>query len=241
MLKRMSVLVTCAAAAALAVAACKGKPTEPEGQGEDPAYAHALAGPLMTDGELASRNKAIAAIAGGGAQVVELPLVEDGPDAIAAAKGEAEKLVGGKIGMVPLASEGSNAVLRNAVTAAQRGAAVEGPGQDCAAKASDGLSWSLGLPQTLPIYPRGHLLEAAGSDKDGCHLRVVRFVTPVEPGAVVDFYYTRTKAAKSAARHLAADEVHVLEGSKGAAVYAIQVRKREDGLTEADIVVNGVL
>jgi hypothetical protein len=239
MLNRFPVLVTCTAAAALALAACKAKETEPAGQGEDPAYAHALAGPLMTDGELASRNKAIAAISGGGAQVVELPLVESGPDAIAAAKGEAEKLVGGKMTMAPLASDGSNAVLREAVTAAQRGAGVKGPGKDCAATASDGLAWSLGLPQTFPIYPRGHLLEAAGSDKDGCRLRVVRFVTPVDPGAVIDFYYTRANGAKFDARHRAVDEVHVLEGGKGDAAYAVQVRKREDGLTEADIVVNG--
>ena len=33
----------------------------------------------------------------------------------------------------------------------------------------------------------------------------------------------------------------LLEGGKGAAVYAVQARKREDGLTEADIVVNGAL
>ena len=223
----------------MALAGCKAQTAEPAGQGEDPAYAHALAGPLMTDGELASRNRAIAAIAGGGAEVVELPLVESGPDAIAAAKGEAEKLAGGRISLAPMASEGSNPVLSNGVTAAQRGAAVKGPGTDCGARASDGLAWSLQLPQFFPIYPDGHLLEAAGSDNDGCQLRAVRFVTPVEPGDVINFYYTRAIAAKFGARHMAANEVHLLEGSKGAAVYAVQARKREDGLTEADIVVNG--
>ncbi len=238
MLNRLPVLIACAA---LGLSACKGQPDEPPGQGEDPAYAHALAGPLMTDGELASRNRAISAISGGGSEVVELPLIENGPDAIAGAKAEAEKLVSGKIATVPFPSDGSNAVLLNGVTAAQRGAAVKGPGKDCAAKASPGLAWSLRLPQLLPIYPRGHLLDAAGNDNDGCRLRVVRFVTPVEPGDVINFYYTRANAAKFAARHMAADEAFVLEGSKGPAVYAVQARKREDGLTEADIVVNGAL
>lgn len=234
---RMIVLVCCAAAAALA--GCGSKQAEPAGQGEDPAYAHALAGPLMTDSELASRNKALAAISGGGAEVVELPLVEAGPDAIAAAKVEADKLAGGKVAMAPLPSEGSNPVLLSAVTAAQRGSAIKGPGKDCAASASHELGWSLRVPPAFPIYPRGHLVEAAGSDNGDCRLRVVRFVTPVEPNDVINFYATRASAARFEVRHKAADGAHLLEGGKGAAVYAVQARKREDGLTEADIVFNG--
>ena len=104
----------------------------------------------MTDGELASRNRAISAIAGGGAEVVELPLVENGPDAIAAAKSEAEKLAGGKIALVPFPSEGSNPVLRDAVTAAQRGAAVKGPGKDCGCQ---GQRWPGLVAAAAPAVP----------------------------------------------------------------------------------------
>ncbi len=240
MLNRSTVLANVIVMAALGLAACDGgKPAEPAGQGEDPAVAHALAGPLMADPDLASRNNALAAIAGGGPEVVELPLFESGPEAIAAAKSEAEKRVGGTIAMVPLPSEGSNPVLSDAVTAAQRAAAVKGPGSNCGAKASFAMAWSLRLPQAFAIYPRGHLVEAAGSDSDGCRLRVVRFVTPVEPGDVINFYYTSASAAHFDARHQQSDGVQILTGSKGVAVYAVQARKREDGLTEADIVVNG--
>jgi acyl dehydratase len=102
------------------------------------------------------------------------------------------------------------------------------------------MGWSLQLPQALPIYPRGHLVEAAGNDTLGCRLRVVRFVTPVAPGDVIDFYHSRAKTAHLDLRHVAAEGVAVLEGSKGAAAYAVQARRRSDGLTEADIVVNGL-
>ena len=222
------------------LAACGGDEAEKVvGQGADPLLAHALAGPLMTDPDLASRNQALAAIAGGGPEVVEMPLFETGVEAIAAAKVEAERLAGGRIAPAPSPGDGSNPVLRDAVTAAQRAAAVKGPGSNCGATASYDLAWSLRLPQSLPIYPRGHLIEAAGNDSGGCRLRVVRFVTPVAPIAVIDFYHTLAIRAHFAARHQSADGRELLEGGKGAAAYAVQVRVREDGLTEADIVANG--
>jgi hypothetical protein len=68
---------------------------------------------------------------------------------------------------------------------------------------------------------------------------VVRFVTPVDPVAVIDFYHTLAISAHYDARHSQADGRELLEGGKDAAAYAVQARVREDGLTEADILVNG--
>lgn len=238
MLNRSRVLASFAAAATLT--ACGGDKAEKvAGQGADPLLAHALAGPLMTDPELASRNHALAAIAGGGPEVVEMPLFETGAEAIASAKVDAERLAGGRIAPAPSPTVGSNPVLRDAVTAAQRAAAIKGPGSNCGTAANYDMAWSLRLPPSLPIYPRGHLIEAAGNDGNGCRLRAVRFVTPVEPIAVIDFYHTLATRAHFDARHQSADGRETLEGSKGAAAYAVQARVREDGLTEADIVVNG--
>ena len=240
MLKRFIVLAILAAAATFGLAACGGETTEKVvGQGADPLLAHALAGPLMADPDLASRNHALAGIAGGGPEVVEFPLIENGAETIAAAKVEAVALAGGKVTPAPAPGEGSNPALRDAVTAAQRAIAVKGPGSNCGATASYDMVWSLRLPQTFPIYPRGHLIEAAGTDGNGCRLRVVRFVTPVDPVAVIDFYHTLARAAHFDVRHQQADGVEQLEGSKGAAAYAVQAGVREDGLTEVDIVVNG--
>ena len=240
MLNRSRVLATFGAAATLGLAACgDDKAQRVVGQGADPLLAHALAGLLMADPDLASRNQALAAISGGGPEVAEFPLIESGAEVVAAAKVEAQRLAGGKIASAPFPSEGSNQVLHDAVTAAQRAAAVKGPGSNCGAQASYDMAWSLRLPQAFPIYPRGHLIEAAGNDGNGCHLRVVRFVTPVDPVAVIDFYHTLALAAHYDARHQQADGRELLEGNKGATAYAVQARVRNDGLTEADIVVNG--
>jgi hypothetical protein len=238
---RFLILAPCAALAVLGLAGCGGAKTNKiAGHSEDPALAHALAGPLMTDANLASHNRALAAISGGGAEVVELPLIEKDPESIAAAKSDAARLAGGKITLAPLPSDGGNPVLRDAVTAVQRAAGVAGPGKNCGAKASYAMTWSLQLPQPFVIYPRGHLVEAAGNDSDGCRLRVVRYVSPVEPGAIIDFYYTRAGTAHFESRHRQADGRLLLEGTKGAAAFAVQAHKRDDGLTDVDLVVNGV-
>lgn len=228
-----------AALAAFTVTACGSKSDQSAADGPDPALAAALAAPMMVDPDLVSRDNATAAIAGGGPGVVDIPTFEHNAEAIAAARAEAEKLAGGKLAAVPVPTEGSDAVLRDAVTAAQRARVVKGPGGDCADKADYAMAWSLRLPDVFAIYPRGHLLEAAGSDREGCRLRVVRFVTPVEPGDVIGLYYSRVRAARFDVYYRAAEGVHVLSGSNAKAAYAIQARKRADGMTETDIVVNG--
>ncbi len=199
----------------------------------------ALSAPVMIDPELALRDDATAAIAGGGPGVVEVPPFEHDAETLAAARAEALKLAGTRIAAAPSPSDGGDSVLRDAVTAVQRARAVKGPGSDCGGKADYAMAWSLRLPAAFPIYPRGHLLEAAGSDSDQCRLRVVRFVTPVAPDEVIAFYYTRARAAKLAARYMATDGVHQLSGSNATGAFAVQARKRDDGMTETDIVVNG--
>ncbi len=235
--KSVRLLISFAGLVALALGGC-GKSSAPEKVDDDPALTRALAAPIMIDPELFSRNNGGDAIAGGGPPVMEMPPFEQGAAAITMAKAEAEKLVGGQIVTAPAATEGYDPVLRNAVTASQRARSIKGPGTDCGSKADYAMAWSLRLPDTFAIYPRGHLLEAAGSDRDGCRLRVVRFVTPVEPVDVINFYYTR--ARRPTVRHLEKEAAHVLSGSSGTGAFAVQARKREDGMTEVDVVVNGV-
>ena len=233
--------VSLAAASLLALAACgRGESGDDTGDGDQAGLALTMAAPMMVDPDLTSRNHAEAALAGGGPPVLALPPFEQGTEAVAAAKAEAEKLNGSTIAAAPGAVGELDPALRDAVTAAQRASAVRGSGKGCGTKADYALAWSLQLPAALPIYPRGHLLEAAGSDLDGCRLRVVRFVSAVDASALIDFYHARARRAGFALRHRAAEDVHQLTGSKGAAEFAVQARKREDGLTEADIVTNGI-
>lgn len=204
----------------------------------DPALISALADPLMVDPDLSSQNRAAAAIAVGGPPVAELPLVERSPQAIEDAREEARQLAGGTLKSAPMPEPG-NAAQVAGITASQIAASVAGVGPACAGKAEYGMAWSLSLPEPLAIYPQGHLREAAGTDRDGCRMRVVRFLTPVEAGDVVDFYFTRLSAAGLGVKHLLSGGMHVLEGGKGNLAYAVHVRKLENGLSRVDVVSNG--
>lgn len=234
-------LAVSVAPVALALSACNGGATAQgaAAQQEDPLLAQALAPPLMTDPDLNTRNLALVGLSGGGPEVVMLPLFEQGADAIAAAKGEAVQMAGGRITTAPSADDLGNPALRDAVTALQRAEAIGGAARACAAKGRNSMEWSLNLPAPFAIYPRGHLVEAAGSDADGCRLRALRFVTPVEPEAVIDFYATLASGARFTVRHHQADNIDWLEAGRGAASVTVQARSRDDGLTDADVIVNG--
>ncbi len=235
-----SCLLAPIAMAALGLSGCGSSEEEAADKpGDDPALASALAGPVMIDPELAGQNYATAAIAGGGPAVIELPPAESTPEAIAAAKADAAKAAGKPIERAPSPEGAGDSRLREAVTAAQLAHAVQGPGTDCGGKADYEFSWSTKLPAPLPIYPRGHLLETAGTDRDGCRLRFAGFLTPVAADDVIDFYYTRAKAAGFTVERHRSGEVQLLRGGKAHAVYAVRVRRQDDGISKVDIVANG--
>ncbi len=79
----------------------------------------------------------------------------------------------------------------------------------------------------------------AGTDRDGCKLRVVGFVTPVPVSDVLDYYATRAADQGFAMRRTREGDDETLEGAKGTARYAVIVRRRADGLTQADLVTSG--
>ena len=143
------------------------------------------------------------------------------------------KLLGKEIPTAPSPASGdSDAVSPESLGLAA--AALSGEGKRCAAKLGYTARWALQLPTVLPIYPRGHLQEAAGNDLDGCKLRAVNFLTPVAVEDVVAFYNARLGGASASYRLDGAD--HVLRASKGGAQFLVLVRKTPDGLTEVDLV-----
>lgn len=205
----------------------------------DPAVAAALADEIMVDPDLARQNPNNAALTGGGPASAPIPTEDKGAEAIAAARADAAKLVGGALQHAPAPATGSGAPAGQ--TAAQTANIALGrnaAGQACAAKVAYTMGWAARLPAAFPVYPRGHVQEAAGTDADGCRLRVVTFVTPVPLGEVTDFYWTRARTAGFAAAHRLDGGDHVIEGTKGAAGWVAYLRTR-DGLTEVDLVTNG--
>jgi len=192
----------------------------------DPALSSALAGPILVDPDLVSENRANSAVALP-SQDGSLPSVDAGPEAIAAARDEALELVGGP-GKMRQAPEPRDGELPEIAP-------------DCAnrAQAQQTAQWAARMPAPFPVYPRGAVQDATGTDTRDCALRVVHFVTPVPLGEVIDFYFTRARSAGYSANHWVQAGNDVLTGKKGRASYVVSTRGLPSGNTEVELITNG--
>ena len=215
------------AAAACALAGCgSGEPViERE---DDPALAGALNAPIMIDPDLVGQNRANSAAAMP-AQDGSVPTLDSDTEAIAAAREEAVRLVGGP-GRMRTAPDPREAPNSSPATPAA-----------CAGRARHTMQWAARLPASLPVYPRGAVQEAAGTDAPGCALRVVNFITPVPLDEVIDFYFTRAGVAGFSAERALRGGDDVLSGSKGKASFVLHARRLSSGNTEVDLVTSGGL
>ena len=225
----------------LVLAACNGKDQPAKSANDDPAMAGALNDQVLTDPDLAGENGAnrAASLPSGDGTV---PAADMSPEALATARGAALKLVGGPGAMkkAPEAREIHGTLPADSpLTAAARAAASPGGKGDCAALAKYTAAWAAKLPATFPVYPKGAVQEAAGTDESACALRVVNFITPVPVAEVIDFYYTRATAAGYTAQHVRDGGDDVLGGTKGAASYQVYARDLPNGGSSVDLVTNG--
>jgi hypothetical protein len=231
-------LLLCGAAIlALPLAACKSEHKTQQQAENDPAVTGALGDQIMVDPDMAgSQGAAVAA----NSRSIELPPQERSPEAIQAARDEAMVLAGGNLKSAPQPQAGSAASLvEGAATAAQAAQEARAASIDCTKKAQYTATWAAKLPKDLPVYPRGAVQEAAGTDADGCALRVVNFVSPVTPADVIDFYFTKATAAGYGAQYRMDGGDHVLGGRKGGQAYLVYARKLGNGLTEVDLIASG--
>jgi hypothetical protein len=216
------------------LAGCSEEPaaTEPEG---DPALSGALNEPIMVDPDLVGQNRANSAAALP-SHDASLPTVDSNPEAIAAARTEALRLVGGpgRMRKAPEAREVSGSLPADAALTIAARASTR-----CAERVENTAEWAARLPQPFPVYPRGAVQEAAGTDAGGCALRVVTFVTPVPLGEVMDFYFTRARASGFSAQRLLHGGDDVLAGVKSRASFVVYARRLPSGYTEVDLVTSG--
>lgn len=232
-------LTTSLLAATLLLSACGDKPKESApGAESDPALTGALGDQIMVDPDLAAQNRGNAAVTGGGPATGAIPPEKATPEAAQAARTEAAAISGGKLEAAPQPGSGA-AVTQAGATAQQVAAGALPGGGNCADKADYSTAWAARLPAPFPVYPRGAVQEAAGTDKDGCKLRVVNYVTPVGIDDVVSFYFTRARMAGFDAAHRKDGQDNVLSGTKGKGAYVVYARKLPSGLTEVDLVTNG--
>lgn len=228
-------------AAALSLAACGSKDEPAKPAADDPAMAGALGDQVLTDPDLAGENganRAASMPSGAGA----VPAADMSAEALAAARGGALKLVGGPGAMkkAPEAREVKGALPADSqLTAAARAAASPGGQGDCSAQAKYTAAWAAKLPEPFPVYPKGAVQEAAGTDEGACALRVVNFLTPVPVAEVIDFYYTRARAAGYSAEHVRQSGEDQIGGTKGAASFVVYARALPSGGSSVDLVTNG--
>jgi hypothetical protein len=232
-----------AASGALLLAGCGwfGGDAEQPAREVDPATSGALGDQIMYDPDLAGQNRADSAafVPSGDGSV---PTVDGGAEANAAARADALRLVGGpgKMHKAPEPREVAGALPADAtLTAAARAAAAPGGNGDCAARVEYTMQWAARLPAAFPVYPRGAVQEAAGTDAAGCSLRVINFVTPVPLAEVMDFYYSRARAGGFSAQRVLQGGDDVLGGVKGGASYVVYARRLASGNTEVDLITSG--
>ena len=224
--------------ALLALCACSSADKAADTNAErDPAAAAALGDPIMVDPDLASQNRGNSALSGGGPAQGDLPAFVRTPEEVDAARSAAQALLGSAPAAAPVAATTSaKSRLAGAITMPAIAAASGIAAQACADKLGFTMGWAAQLPAALPVYPRGHALVAAGSDAPGCKVRAVRYVTPVAPADVVDFYYASASRGKLAVQRRREGGDDVVAG----AGYAAYIRLRSDGLTEVDLITSGL-
>ncbi len=225
---------------ALTLAAC-GAENEADPKAErDGAVAAALADPIMADPDLASQNRGNTALSGGGPAMAEIPPDKRSPEEADRARSAAQELLGGRIEPAPAAAlTVPESKLARAATMEGVAQALTLGGAGCPAKLGYGFIWAARLPAGLPIYPRGHARVAAGADDAACHLRVVRFASPVGVADLVNFYHASAVKAGLAPQRRREGGDEVVAGAKGRASYAVYIRTGKDGLSEVDLAVSG--
>lgn len=218
----------------LLAGACGREPDATAVDALDPVVAAALADPLMTDPQLATRNPGGDGLIGLGPPDGTVPPLDASQAEIDRAREAARQAVGGSFRTVPRPVEGKPAGI--ALTPALLAARLPGSGT-CGTDLSYSAIWAARLPEPLQLYPRAHVIDAAGLDAKDCGLRLVRTVTPVSVNDALSFHVTRLNAAGWPAIHRTLGEGSVLQGGSGDTVWRIEVRALADGLTGVDIAV----
>jgi len=127
---------------------------------------------------------------------------------------------------------------REALTLGELASVQRGGNRQCATRVGYSAGWANRLPVPFALHPDARVSEAAGTDADGCRLRVVSFTIAQPVGRMVDWYYTRATKGGYSAEHQADGDQHVLGGTRGNAAYAVFLSPEGQG-TSVDLIVDG--
>ncbi len=228
--------------ATVALAACQQNPSTALKSGDkdlvagntaDPALTAALEDQIMVDPALVGQSNRTVVKPGAPALRGTLPSREGGGPG----KVEPGAQLAGKPMKAPPPARTTPAA--GPMTVGQRAALQARRAQgNCDGRVAYGAAWATRLPIEFPIFPRGELLEAAGSDTSGCALRVVSFTTDAPVPDVLDYYYTRARRAGFDAERQRQGTADILAGTRGDDAYYLIFNARQGGGTDVDLVVN---
>jgi len=195
---------------------------------QDPAVVAALAGPLMTDPDLAAMNR--------GNAVIDLerfdgePAWTRDPAEIAAALQQAQKLAGGSFPELPLGAKSTQAQPLVAGATDYAGNLPDLP-ETCRSAMRTGFGWAADLPRPVAIYPAGHVVEAAGTSGADCQVRAVRYVTAAAPADVLAFHFAMLTRDGYQVQRETQPQADSLDARKAGAAARVTVSRDAEGMT----------
>jgi hypothetical protein len=201
-----------------------------QGNAPDPAVTAALHDPIMVDPSLASQAN------GDAVRPPDRPYSAAAPSPLVATGSNApdEKLTAAPAPATCPSCKGG----REALTLGELAAVQRASNRQCAAKITSSAAWANRLPRALALHPDARVIEAAGTDADGCRFRVVSFVIARPMGQMVDWFYTHGRQGGYATEHQAEGDQHLLAGTRGDAAFAAFLSP--DGrATSVDLIVDG--
>ncbi|ODP38665.1 hypothetical protein [Sphingomonas turrisvirgatae] len=206
--------------------------------GADPALMSALGDQIMVDPQLAAQSNKDAIRPPSQPYSAQLPA-----ETVAAGKAAMPK--DGELMKAPAPTKASSqafAAQEQAITLGGMAARQKNPRTaGCAAKLGYSAGWAARMPADMPLHPQARVVEAAGTQADGCSLRAVSFSTPQPLQTMIDWYYTRAMKGGYSAEHQLKDGQHLLGGTRGrdGAAFVAFLSARDDGGTDIDLIADG--
>ena len=203
--------------------------------GGDPLLARALNDPLMVDPDLAYRNEANAAIMIRHDHALPPLRANEGADGRAREAARLALLEGGAIVDLPdpMSGEGPRALGGLGTANAILGAL--GADRACSTGLGEGFAWAARLPELASIMPHGMVSHAAGSDANGCSVRVIRYVTAAAPNDVLEYHYNRANRGGLRVARFGTPPDSV-RGSRGGTQLIVQARPGPNGMSAVDLI-----
>lgn len=224
---------------AVALASCGGEFDDSEvgaiASAPDPLVAAALNDPLMVDPDLVHRSDANALISVryDHALPAHLSTTESANAAQEAAT--RELLETGSLADLPLPSTGmAGEPLALGMTADEIITASGAP-SGCLGKLGEGLVWAARMPDPARVMPHGMAMQAAGADRKGCNIRIVRYITPVGVEDALRYHFNRADRAGMTAKRYTRPE-DILEADRGSQHLKVHVRPGPGGTSAVDLI-----